>query len=159
VVKIAAPGDEVRRSESLFGAVYGVLVRMKCYRFNRDRSFAAKFCRLTQSPKKLSYMIGTGRSRLLDSCYFESQTWGAFHKAWKGYIIAKKKDEIDRLYYYAEVIQPCSLRYVYRLRNKLVILLKITILLRNLIAPCEVNKLMILLRNLIAPCEVNKFRC
>jgi hypothetical protein len=50
-------------------------------------------------------MIGTGRSRLLDSCYFESQTWGALHKAWRGYIIAKNKDEIDRLYYYAEVIQ------------------------------------------------------
>jgi hypothetical protein len=46
-------------------------------------------------------MIGTSRSRLLDSC----QTWGALHKAWKGYIIAKNKDEIDRLYYYAEVIQ------------------------------------------------------
>jgi hypothetical protein len=50
-------------------------------------------------------MVGTGRSRLLDSCYFESQTWGALHKAWKGYIIAKNKDEIDRLYYYANVIQ------------------------------------------------------
>ena len=37
--------------------------------------------------------------------YFESQTWGALHKAWRGYIIAKNKDEIDRLYYYAEVIQ------------------------------------------------------
>ncbi len=78
---------------------------MKCYRFNRDRSFAAKFSRLTHSRKKLSYMIETGRSRLLDSCYFESQTWGALHKAWRGYIIAKNKDEIDRLYYYAEVIQ------------------------------------------------------
>ena len=31
--------------------------------------------------------------------------WGALHKAWKDYIIAKNKDEIDRLYYYAEVIQ------------------------------------------------------
>jgi hypothetical protein len=50
-------------------------------------------------------MIGTGRSRLLDSYYFENQTWGALHKAWRGYIIAKNKDEIDRLYYYAEVIQ------------------------------------------------------
>jgi hypothetical protein len=27
------------------------------------------------------------------------------HKVWRGYIIAKNKDEIDRLYYYAEVIQ------------------------------------------------------
>ena len=94
----------------LFGAVYGVLVWMKCYRINRDRSFAAKFCRLTHSRKKLSYMIETGRSCLLDSCYFESQTWGALHKAWRGYIIAKNKDEIDRLYYYAEVIQKLQRR-------------------------------------------------
>jgi hypothetical protein len=50
-------------------------------------------------------MIGTSRSGLLDSCYFENQTWGALHKAWKGYVIAKNKVEIDRLYYYAEVIQ------------------------------------------------------
>ena len=50
-------------------------------------------------------MIGTNRSRLLDSCYFESQTWGALHKAWKGYIIAKNKYEFDREYHYAEVIQ------------------------------------------------------
>jgi hypothetical protein len=42
---------------------------------------------------------------VLDSCYHESQTWGALHKAWKGYIIAKNKDEFDRLYFYAEIIQ------------------------------------------------------
>jgi hypothetical protein len=78
---------------------------MKCNRFNRDRSFEAKFCRLTNSRKKLMYMMATNRSRLLESCYFESQTWGALHKAWKGYIIAKSKNEIDRLFYYAEVIQ------------------------------------------------------
>jgi hypothetical protein len=78
---------------------------MKCYRFYRDRTFAAKFYRPFYSRKRLFYMIGTGRSRLLDSYYFENQTWGALHKAWRGYIIAKNKDEIDRLYYYAEVIQ------------------------------------------------------
>src|SRR5919106_6990754 len=78
---------------------------MKCYRFNRDRSFAAKFGRLIHSRKKLIYMSGTSRSRVLDSCYHESQTWGALHKAWKGYIIAKNKDEFDRLYFYAEIIQ------------------------------------------------------
>jgi hypothetical protein len=50
-------------------------------------------------------MIGTNRSRLLDSCYFENQTWGALHKSWKGYIIAKNKHEFERQYYYTEVIQ------------------------------------------------------
>jgi hypothetical protein len=51
------------------------------------------------------YLINTNRSRLVNSSYFESQTWGALHKAWKGYIIAKNKYELDKLYYYAEVIQ------------------------------------------------------
>lgn len=51
------------------------------------------------------YMIDTNRTRLLDSCYFESQTWGALHKAWKGYVIAKNKIEYDRMEYYANVIQ------------------------------------------------------
>lgn len=50
-------------------------------------------------------MIGTNRFRLLDSCYFENQTWGALHKAWKGYIIAKNKLEFERQYYNTEVIQ------------------------------------------------------
>ena len=50
-------------------------------------------------------MINTNRSRPLDSGYLENQTWGALHKAWKGYIIAKTKYELDKEYYYAEVIQ------------------------------------------------------
>lgn len=78
---------------------------MKYYRFNRDRSFVANFYKHRRSFKKLMYMMGTNRSRLLDSCYFESQTWGALHKAWKGYVIAKNKYELDRMEYYASVIQ------------------------------------------------------
>lgn len=50
-------------------------------------------------------MTRTNRSRVLDSSYFENQTWGALHKAWKGYVIAKNKDEFERLEYYAGVIQ------------------------------------------------------
>ncbi len=50
-------------------------------------------------------MVGRNRSRVQDSFYFENQTWGALHKAWKGYVIAKNKDEFERLEYYAEVIQ------------------------------------------------------
>jgi hypothetical protein len=33
---------------------------------------------------------------MLDSGFFENQVWGALHKAWKGYIIAKTKDEYDK---------------------------------------------------------------
>lgn len=51
------------------------------------------------------YMIDTNRTRLLDSGYFESQTWGALHKAWKGYVIAKNKCEFERVEYYANAIQ------------------------------------------------------
>jgi hypothetical protein len=50
-------------------------------------------------------MANTNRSKLLDSFYFDNQTWGALHKAWKGYVIAKNKHEYDRMEYYASVIQ------------------------------------------------------
>jgi hypothetical protein len=50
-------------------------------------------------------MASTNRSKLLDSFFYDSQTWGALHKAWKGYVIAKNKHEYDRMEYYASVIQ------------------------------------------------------
>ncbi len=53
----------------------------------------------------MSYMINTNRSKLLDSFFYENQTWGGLIKAWKGYIIAKNKHEYDRMEYYAAVIQ------------------------------------------------------
>ena len=34
---------------------------------------------------------------MLDSFNFENQTWGALHKDWKGYVIAKNKDELSRM--------------------------------------------------------------
>ena len=39
--------------------------------------------------KKSDYIIYTGRSKMLDSGFFENQVWGALYKAWKGYVIAK----------------------------------------------------------------------
>jgi hypothetical protein len=50
-------------------------------------------------------MVNTGRSKLLPSMYYENETWGALHKAWKGYLIGKGKDEHDKMEYYAGVIQ------------------------------------------------------
>ncbi len=41
----------------------------------------------------------------LPSGFFENQTWGALHKAWIGYYIARDKLEPDREIYYAKVIQ------------------------------------------------------
>ena len=50
-------------------------------------------------------MVNTGRSKLLDSFFFENQIWGSLHKAWKGYVIAKNKDEYEKMVHYARVIQ------------------------------------------------------
>jgi hypothetical protein len=55
-------------------------------------------------------MTNTNRSKLLDSFFYDSQTWGALHKAWKGYVIAKNKHEYDRMEYYASVIQKLQIQ-------------------------------------------------
>ena len=43
--------------------------------------------------------------RILPSGFFESQTWGALHKSWIGFIIAKEKWEWDKVEIYAKRIQ------------------------------------------------------
>lgn len=43
----------------------------------------------------------TGQKRL-QSCYYENEIWGALHKAWKGYAIAKNKEEDDKMERYSE---------------------------------------------------------
>jgi hypothetical protein len=53
-------------------------------------------------------MINTGRSKMLESGFYENQIWGALHKAWKGYAIAKNKDEFDKMLHYADIIQECQ---------------------------------------------------
>ena len=42
-------------------------------------------------------MINTGRSKILSGIFFENQAWGGLYKAWKGYVIAKNKDEYDHM--------------------------------------------------------------
>jgi hypothetical protein len=42
---------------------------------------------------------------LLPSGYYVSQTYGALHKCWIGFVIAKAKHEFDKLDLYAERIQ------------------------------------------------------
>jgi hypothetical protein len=77
---------------------------MKYYKFNRDRSLDP-LQKYRKSCRKLSYNAKRDNLRMLDSFHFENQTWGALHKAWKGYVIAKNKDEPNRMKYYAIVIQ------------------------------------------------------
>jgi hypothetical protein len=77
---------------------------MKYYRFSRRRK--PFFCvRDPKSKKKSDYMINTGRSKILSGIFFENQVWGGLHKAWKGYVIAKNKDEYDNMERYARIIQ------------------------------------------------------
>jgi hypothetical protein len=49
-------------------------------------------------------MINTGSSKMLESGSFENKVSGGLHKAWKGYVIAKNKDEYDKMEHYACII-------------------------------------------------------
>lgn len=57
--------------------------------------------------KKLEYKTRTGRLRgkLLDSGFYEDQTYGALMKAWLAYTISCKHNDRERRKYYAAVIQ------------------------------------------------------
>jgi hypothetical protein len=82
---------------------------MKYYRFSRRRKKSLyPMYDFYKNRKKSDYIIDTGRSRMLDSGLFENQVWGALHKAWKGYVIAKNKDEFDKMLHYADIIQECQ---------------------------------------------------
>ena len=83
-----------------------MLCTMKYYRFSRRRkNWLLGNYEYMLRRKKSDYMINTGRSKRLDSFFFENQVWGALHKAWKGYVIAKNKDEFDKMLHYADIIQ------------------------------------------------------
>jgi hypothetical protein len=62
------------------------------------------------------YLINQGKIKLygkhrqfknvrLQLLFFENETSGALHKAWKGYVIAKNKDEYDKTLHYAGIIR------------------------------------------------------
>jgi hypothetical protein len=51
------------------------------------------------------YRIFHKQGTLLDSGWYDTQTWGALHKAWLGYVIAKNKAAYDQQIHYASVIQ------------------------------------------------------
>jgi uncharacterized protein YdeI (YjbR/CyaY-like superfamily) len=52
--------------------------------------------------EKSVYMKHADRSKRLQSCYYENEICGALHKAWKGYAIAKNKEEDDKMERYSE---------------------------------------------------------
>jgi hypothetical protein len=51
------------------------------------------------------YRIFHKHGTILDSGWYDTQTWGALHKAWLGYVIAKNKGEYDQQIHYASIIQ------------------------------------------------------
>jgi hypothetical protein len=51
------------------------------------------------------YRVFHKHGTLLDSGWYDTQTWGSLHKAWLGYVIAKNKGEHDKQIHYASIIQ------------------------------------------------------
>lgn len=51
------------------------------------------------------YKIGRKYHKILDSLFYTNQTWGALHKCWVGYCIARNKGEYDKEIMYANRIQ------------------------------------------------------
>jgi hypothetical protein len=51
------------------------------------------------------YKKGLKYDYILPSGYFVSQTYGALHKCWLGFVIAKAKHEFDKIDLYAGRIQ------------------------------------------------------
>jgi hypothetical protein len=82
---------------------------MKYYRFNRKGRYDTfSLNTYLKSQKKTEYMVNTKRSKKLESFFLENQVWGALHKCWKGYTVAKNKDEHDKMEIYARRIQECQ---------------------------------------------------
>jgi hypothetical protein len=77
---------------------------MRFYKFNRNRSLDP-MQKYRISVNKANYLASRGKLKVLDSIFTENKSWGALHKAWKGYTIAKNKFELARMEYYARVIQ------------------------------------------------------
>ena len=77
---------------------------MRFYKFNRNRSLDP-WQKYLASQNKTRYRIDKGNARVLSSLHTENQTWGALHKAWKGYQIGLNKFELEKMRYYARVIQ------------------------------------------------------
>jgi hypothetical protein len=78
---------------------------MKYYRFNRRGRYDIFGRNYFKSQKKTRYMLNTDRSKKLESFFLDNQAWGALHKCWKGYTIAKNKAEDEKMELYARRIQ------------------------------------------------------
>jgi hypothetical protein len=77
---------------------------MRSSKFNRNRSLDP-WQKYLASQNKARYRVDKGNVRVLSSLHTENQTWGALHKAWKGFQIGLSKFELEKMRYYARVIQ------------------------------------------------------
>ena len=75
---------------------------MRSHKYRRN--YNTFFIKYGLDPWKY-YREGFKYHKILPSTYYENQTWGALHKAWVGYWIAKDKFEYDKKEYYAKVIR------------------------------------------------------
>jgi hypothetical protein len=57
--------------------------------------------------EKLKYKARTGRlsGKMLDSGFYEDQTYGALQKTWVAYVISCKKDDLENKQFYTAVIE------------------------------------------------------
>ena len=55
--------------------------------------------------KKYYFAPDKHSKKLLPSGFTEGQTWGGLEKAWMAFIIAKNNDDLEKMNYYAPVIQ------------------------------------------------------
>lgn len=55
--------------------------------------------------KKYYFAPDKQSQKVLPSGFTEGQTWGGLYKAWMAFIIAKNNDDLEKMNYYAPVIQ------------------------------------------------------
>jgi hypothetical protein len=77
---------------------------MRFSKFNKNRSLDP-WQKYVASQNKTRYRVDKGNVRVLNSLHTENQTWGALHKAWKGYVVGRNLCETEKMKYYARVIQ------------------------------------------------------
>jgi hypothetical protein len=90
--------------QTLWGTKHREAITLRYYKFNRYRTLWSAY-RYVEMRKKTDRVINSGRSKMVESGHFENETWGALHKAWKGYVIAINKNEHHKIERYARIIQ------------------------------------------------------
>ena len=81
-------------------------MRSQKYRMTNDKYFKLMIQRKRKFGPDQFYRKGRRYNyRYLNSGFYENQTWGALHKCWLGFVIAKEKGEFDKIELYARRIQ------------------------------------------------------